>query len=162
MAAVLHEARPGEQAAMRLEHDLLGDRSRGRHRLDRPEHRLDVPEYLHCGDVARVLSELAGQCFGVGERDCRRVEPDECRLCFRDIGRDIPVEHEPPTDKGVGDVDCVLTGAAITACQAASITLPAPYFQLCHADFLILGYSINLNIGRRSSRFGGEQPHPRA
>ena len=148
---------------MRLEHDLHGDRSAGRHRLHSPGHRLDVPKHLHCGDIAQLLSELAsglgaeepavthlqpfdpggghrfsteqqaGECFGVGERTGRRVEPDEGRLCVRDVGRDIPVEHEPPTNKGVGDIDSVVTGAAIAACLAARIALPAPSFQPCHA-----------------------------
>ena len=59
--AVLREARPGEQAPMRLEHDLHSDRSPGRRRRHGPEHRLDVPEDLHGGDIARFLAELGGR-----------------------------------------------------------------------------------------------------
>ena len=149
--AVLREARAGEQAEMRLEHDLHADRSAGRHRLHGPGHRLDVPQHLHGGDVAGLLAELAsglgaeqpaaphlealdprgghrlgaeqqpGERLGVGERAGRRIEPHERRLGIRNVGRNIPVEHEPPTGERVGNIDCVVTGAALAACLAARI-----------------------------------------
>ena len=186
---VLREARPGEQEAMRLEHDLHADRSAGRHRLHGPEHRLDVPEDLQGGDIARFLAELAGglgaeqpaaahlqpldpggsdrfsaeqqpgECFGVGERTGRRVEPDERRLGVGDIGRDIPVEHELPADERVWDIDCVVTRAAIAACEAALDTRPALSFQPGHLDLPIQEYIRTLNIGLGSSRLEARMPY---
>ena len=165
---------------MRLEHDLHADRSAGRHRLHRPGHRLDVPQHLNRSDVAWLLAELAsglgaeepaatdlealdprrghrfgaeqqpGKRLGVGERAGRRVEPDERRLGVRDVGRNIPVEHEPPTDERVGNVDCIVTGAAIAACLTGCITRPAPYFQPGHTDLHVQGYTrgLNMEVGR--------------
>ena len=113
------------------------------------------PSPVMSGSDRFSAEQQPGECFGVGERTGRRVEPDERRLGVGDIGCDIPVEHEPPTNKGVGDIDFVVTGAAIAACLAALNTRPAPSFQSCHPDPHIQGYIEILNISLSSSRLEG-------
>ena len=64
---------------MRLDHDLHGDRSSGRHRLHCPEHHLNVPEHLLVEAIAPVY------CLSLGDRrvttGCARSASGRCGSC---------------------------------------------------------------------------------
>ena len=186
---MLIEASTCQQATMRFQQGVDGNRAGRLNGIQPPDHGVDVAEHLGGRRVAGVFAALArgvgaeqpppahveafdagrgdrlgteqqaGEGFGPGERGRRYVEPHEGGLGVSDVGGDITVEDEPPAGQWVGQVDRVGAGPPVTPGQSGGRALPKSLFQAGHGGHVCSSITYILEHTCALFKVGGTHHH---